>query len=603
MRDEDVEELLLDQSDLEDIGQEYGGDIYSDPEFQPTEERDDTSESDSEPEPESVHDVTVTRPGPARGRTRGSCSSNRGRQGHNIPAQHHSMNTGWSHKNFAPQELEVLQPSYLPNVLEATDMMSLFRQYIDDDIINTIVQCTNRTSVKIHGKSLNLTKAELYMYIGISFVMSTINYPWLRKYWERKWRVAVIADNMPRNRYMQLRNALKFVYDDDIAADARAKDKLWKVRPLIDKIQAGCKRQHKENKLSIDEMIIPFTGSCGIKQYCPGKPNPVGVKAFVLANPNGLVCNFDVYQGNTTYPQFESTSFGLGDKAVLSLAESLVPGHTLYIDRYFTTVKLADRLLQNGIGCTGTIQKNRVPAVARDKLIDDKVLKRRGRGSVSSIVREDDKVAITKWFDNKPVLMLSTVEAKDPEDLCRRWCKRDKRYVDVSRPRVIRNYNAFMGGVDLADRMLSVCPFRYRTRKWTQRFFSHMLDLAVSNSWIQHKNEQITKGVPVKNIQQLRNYKMELGEKIIEQNTEEDSTDSINEEESESILKRKKGRPSTEVPSKKRRQKSSKHMPLHETKQSRCRHCHYNKSRTKCSTCNVFLCLNKQRNCYKEFHE
>ncbi|CAG4981624.1 unnamed protein product [Colias eurytheme] len=42
-----------------------------------------------------------------------------------------------------------------------------------------------------------------------------------------------------------------------------------------------------------------------------------------------------------------------------------------------------------------------------------------------------------------------------------------------------------------------------------------------------------------KNIQQLRNYKMELGEKIIEQNTEEASTDSINEEELIQSTKRK----------------------------------------------------------------
>lgn len=78
MKDADVEELLLNNSDLEDIGQEdvEGDDIYSDPEFQPTEGHDDTSESDTEPE--AVHDVIVTQLGTARGRTRGGSSSSRG---------------------------------------------------------------------------------------------------------------------------------------------------------------------------------------------------------------------------------------------------------------------------------------------------------------------------------------------------------------------------------------------------------------------------------------------------------------------------------------------------------------------------------------------
>lgn len=64
----------------------------------------------------------------------------------------------------------------------------------------------------------------------------------------------------------------------------------------------GCtgRNQEKQNNLCIDEMIVPFTGTCGMKQYCPGKPNPEGLKIFGLSNINGLVCDFDVYQGSTT---------------------------------------------------------------------------------------------------------------------------------------------------------------------------------------------------------------------------------------------------------------------------------------------------------------
>ena len=63
-----------------------------------------------------------------------------------------------------------------------------------------------------------------------------------------------------------------------ISEDQKKSDRLWKVRPLLNNIQSRCLALARPPTVSIDEQIIPFTGSTELKQYVPGKPNPEGLK-------------------------------------------------------------------------------------------------------------------------------------------------------------------------------------------------------------------------------------------------------------------------------------------------------------------------------------
>lgn len=112
-----------------------------------------------------------------------------------------------------------------------------------------------------------------------------------------------------------------------------------------------------------------------------------------------------------------------------------------------------------GIRCTGTLMKCRIPP--ESNLPDDKSFKRsKHRGSSVVAMRPGGAMAITKWLDNNPVAVLSTNESVEPLCNVQIWSKKDKKYVSVSQPKVISSYNHKMGGVDLADRMLSYCPSR-----------------------------------------------------------------------------------------------------------------------------------------------
>lgn len=128
-------------------------------------------------------------------------------------------------------------------------------------------------------------------------------------------------------------------------------------------------------------------------------------------------------------------------------------------------------------------------------------------------VREDVLIAVIKWMDNNSVSMISTNEAVEPFSQVQQWSKVEKKYISVTQPKCINSYNKFMGG---ADRMISYCPSRARTKKWTVWAILHFFDLGLSNAWLQFREiKQILK-VPAKNIPQVRKFKMKYGRSLIE---------------------------------------------------------------------------------------
>ncbi|CAK1591639.1 unnamed protein product [Parnassius mnemosyne] len=346
-----------------------------------------------------------------------------------ISFRHYYSPEDWNGTNFSHIIPELNQPSYKPRELHDWRPEDFLADYIDDQLLQNITVQTNRTYIKNYGRSLGLTVKELKVFFGITFVMSCLNYPQLRMFWSKKWKIPIVAENMTRDRFFKIRTSLKIVFDDEISSSERSSDKLWKVRPLFDRILLGCLKQERAQHICIDEMIIPFSGSCPIRQYVPNKPHPLGLKVLVLANPNGIICDMFVYQGDTTFTDTMRSIYSVNECSVLQLTESLVPGHVLYFDRYFTSLKLAETLFDRGFLCAGTIMKNRIPQNVL--LMKDRDMKEKGRGCCFTTYSTDGKLAITKWFDNKPVHMLSTCYAAENTDFCSRWSKTKKAYESI----------------------------------------------------------------------------------------------------------------------------------------------------------------------------
>jgi len=106
---------------------------------------------------------------------------------------------------------------------------------------------------------------------------------------------------MSHNRFNELNKYLHF--NDNIKAttnrDNAHYDRYYKVRPLLTAVHEACLKIEPEQKMSIDEQMIPFKGKYSLLQYIPKKPKKWMPKEWVLARcvVSGISDDFWLYDG------------------------------------------------------------------------------------------------------------------------------------------------------------------------------------------------------------------------------------------------------------------------------------------------------------------
>ncbi|XP_050295117.1 piggyBac transposable element-derived protein 2-like [Anthonomus grandis grandis] len=242
--------------------------------------------------------------------------------------------------------------------------------------------------------------------------MGNLNYPRIKLYWDHKLQIPLISNNITVNRFYKLRQHIHFV---NIHEKLDNSDRFWKVRPLYDAIRRRCLSLPLESKLCVDEQMVPFKGSLNVKN----KPKPWGIKIFALCGSSGILYDFIIYQGSTTEldPQ-QLDVFRAGAAVVLKLSERIShPRVQLYFDNYFSNYNLLQYLRNRQIytTCTARAERFKNPPFSSDK--DMKI---KGRGCSEEIIGGDGEVIMTKWYDNRPVVMALNYMGVGDKDQCRR---------------------------------------------------------------------------------------------------------------------------------------------------------------------------------------
>lgn len=560
--------------------------------------------------------------GRARGRRRGQGAVRaRGRRGGNRGAriQDGGQQYVWLEENSRrnlKQFTSAVGPTRRGERRQAS-ALEYFELFFDHHVWNLLLTMTNlnaqrkRAAGTDGGAWKDVTLEELKAFFGLNIAMGIVKLPEAKMYWQQKWltNVPAFGQVMPRNRFFQI---LRYLHVSDDAAivpvGQPGYDKLHKIKPLLELLFPNFEKAYNLHKnISIDECMIPWRGRLSFRQFIPSKPIRFGIKVWVLADSESTyIYRQQLYIGRNPG---ERAEVGLATRVVKELCTGLEGfGHHLYTDNFYTSVDLYQYLFENSIYACGTIKGSR-------KNFPNEILFEGTRGLARGTYqwRMCGPLLAVGWLDSKAVYFLSTIH---PPEFPRR-ANAEARVVrrrgageggesgDVPCPPLLKDYNNCMGGVDQADQMLRYYTCIRKTVKWYRRVLFHEVEVAIHNAFVIECHEREGTNRPRR---VALDFRYELAEGLIGNSRTQPKTP--NAPRNEEL----------------RLQNVGAHMPEMLATRGNCAVCskkirlsHKNdfkdvpKDRSPpvpyvprpsifCRVCNVFLCIQKDHNCWGDYH-
>lgn len=67
------------------------------------------------------------------------------------------------------------------------------------------------------------------------------------------------------------------------------------------------------------------------------------------------------------------------------------------------------------------------------------------------------------------------------------YSQKHKKHINVTRPKLIAQYNQFVGGTDQMDQIIAAYRIGVRGKKWWWPLFTWLLEIPINNSWALYK--------------------------------------------------------------------------------------------------------------------
>lgn len=270
---------------------------------------------------------------------------------------------------------------------------------------------------------------------------------------------------MPRTRFQLLSAFIRF--DDYQTRDHRREtDKLAPIRDIFNIFVENCKKSYQPNiNLTVDEQLVSFRGRCSFRVYMKSKPVRYGIKIWALSDSeNAYSLNLQVYLGKTG----NTAEKNQGQRVVMDLVECLGTGYGITTDNFFTSMPLADSLIQKQLSLCGTLRQNKA-------CIPHELLPSKERPPYSSIFAFSKMHTLVSYAPakNKAVVLLSTEHHDNSIS------GEQTNY----KPDMVLHYNKTKGAVDTTDKMAKQYSARRSSNRWPVVLFGHLIDLAGINAF------------------------------------------------------------------------------------------------------------------------
>ncbi|KAF0687698.1 piggyBac transposable element-derived protein 4-like, partial [Aphis craccivora] len=265
---------------------------------------------------------------------------------------------------FNPHDTNAGINSDLFDTLMHGTPLDFYTLIVNDEIINKIVIETNKFAAQQKAsKSLSpfarinkwfdTDETEIKQLFGLLIWTGLVSLPSYELYWSNS---DIFATNfglvMSRNRFEILLQMLHF--SDNSATDNT--NRLYKLGTVMEDIMLNSNNcMQPLEHLCIDESLVKFMGRLSFKQYIKNKRDRFGIKEFKLCIPPCYTIALKVYAGKEA-----STEESVGTKIVMELGNPYFDcGRTLFVDNWYSSVELAEKLKTRQTHLVGTIRSNR----------------------------------------------------------------------------------------------------------------------------------------------------------------------------------------------------------------------------------------------------
>lgn len=376
--------------------------------------------------------------------------------------------------------------------------VDFFQLFFDDATFNSIVDNTNKyarqiiespegitwlanhPSSRLHRWPQNgITLQKLKAYLGLTMNMGIIG---KKKKINDYWTTTVSQETpffgkvMPFWEYNLVNRMLHLCDNTQQVQRAQPNFDPWfKVRSILDQINVVSRRHYIPSRnVSIDESLIGMKNRVIYIQYLPQKRHArFGIKKFEVCDCNGYVLHLIMYAGKDLDIQHDDGQAVGVVKLLMNRSNLLNKGFHLYTDNFYTKPALAGYLTDNRTLLTGTVRKNSKGLPNEIKTLNVAV-------GECKCYRKDNML-VSAFRDKKskknPVIVLSTGHNA-------KMVTKTVRGKEKTKPACIIDYNNYMGGVDISDRIIYHYASERATHRYWKKIFFNFVDISLMNSYI-----------------------------------------------------------------------------------------------------------------------